>query len=146
MTMVEVDDDHRLITTRQAYELLTVSRRGFFNLVGRGELKPIILGPRTHRYRLSDVIDLIERRSGRSREDVVAAALQFMAERNAEEERALCPRCTKRRVNRGGSFCTFCEQERETQLLHKRNWYEANADSFNESKRAKRKESNDAEI
>jgi predicted DNA-binding transcriptional regulator AlpA len=145
MTMVEVDNEHRLITTRQAYELLTVSRRGFFNLVGRGELKPIVLGPKTHRYRLSDIIDLIEKRSGRSRDDIVEAAFQFMAERQAEEERALCPRCTRRRVNRSGSFCTFCEQERETQLLHKRNWYQANATDFNEAKRAKRRETNDGE-
>ena len=145
MTMVEVNDEHRLITTRQAYELLTVSRSSFFNLLGRGELKPIVLGPRIRRYRLSDIIDLIEKRSGRSREDIVEAAFQFMAERQAEEERALCPRCTRRRVNRSGSFCTFCEQEHETQLLHKRAWYEKNADAFNESKRAKRRETNDGE-
>ena len=145
MTMVEVSDEHRLITTAQAYELLTVSRRSFFRLLARGELKPIILGPKTRRYRLSDVIDLIEKRSGKSRDDIVEAAFQFMAERQAEEERALCPRCTRRRVNRSGSFCTFCEQERETQLLHKRNWYEANAAEFNAGKRAKRKDETDGE-
>jgi len=56
---------------------------------------------------------------------IVRSAMQRLAERQAEEDRPLCPSCTKRRVNRGASLCTPCQEQHELQLAHKRKWWNA---------------------
>jgi hypothetical protein len=56
---------------------------------------------------------------------VLACALEGLAEGWAEDKRPLCPSCTRRRVNAAGSLCTFCVEQAELQLHHKRKWWDA---------------------
>lgn len=48
-----------------------------------------------------------------------------LAEAWADDGRAICPECGKRRCNRGHSVCTECEWAHQIQLEHKRRWWNA---------------------
>jgi excisionase family DNA binding protein len=56
----------RLVDTRQAARLLSVSVRTLWNLRARGELRCVRLGARKLRYRLSDIRHLIRAASADS--------------------------------------------------------------------------------
>jgi len=70
--------------------------------------------------------DLVQFIAEQTHDDVavIRGALQMLSEAHAEEDRQLCPSCTKRRVNRGHSMCTRCEEQHELQLAHKRKWWD----------------------
>lgn len=67
---------------------------------------------------------------------VLGAALEYMAETWAEEERPLCSTCGRRRVGRGRSECLWCEQNREAMLLHKRRWWNSHGNEWRAERRA----------
>jgi hypothetical protein len=69
--------------------------------------------------------DLVQFIAEQTHDDVavIRGALMMLSEAHAEEDRELCPSCTKRRVNRGHSLCTRCEEQHELQLAHKRKWW-----------------------
>lgn len=76
---------------------------------------------------------------------VLAAALEGLAEGWAEEKRPLCPSCARRRVNPGGSLCTFCVEQAELQLAHKRKWWDAHGVEAKQRQREKRDRGDRAE-
>jgi excisionase family DNA binding protein len=127
-----------LLTTAEACQLLRCHRNTLINMANRGQLAPIRLNQRRILYRRSDIETLLDPPAAHSDALTVAAALQRIAEQHAAEQRPLCTECGRRRVNRGHSFCTYCEQSIEAQLEHKRRWWEANNAAANAAKRARR--------
>jgi excisionase family DNA binding protein len=123
-----------LLTTAEACQQLRISRMTLWRYVKDGRISPIRLSPRAVRYRPEDLdaitIDHIDNDA-----ETIRTAFQFLAERHAEEQRPLCPSCGKRRVNRGASQCTWCQQNHETQLLHKRRWWDANGNTWRDQRR-----------
>lgn len=65
---------------------------------------------------------------------VLAAALIRLGEEWAAEEKGLCPECGRRRVNKGRSACTFCEEARELDLRWKRRWWSEHGTSWRASR------------
>jgi len=105
-----------LICGRQVRAELRISVRTLRRLVSAGELVPMLLrgAHGAHRFRPDDVAVVRQRRSeGRSWQDVVAGAMQYLAEQHAETPAAICPRCCKTTVNRDGDFCSPCAEAHE---------------------------------
>lgn len=122
------DDDqgivpNRLYSTREVCVFLNCSRQTVTRLVSRGLLVPVqYMGH--NRFQGEDIVQLVV---SRTHDDatIIRGALALLSETHAEEDRPLCPSCTKRRVNRGHSMCTRCEEQHELQLSHKRKWWDA---------------------
>ena len=121
-TMVAVPNDV-MLTTRDVCLVLRCHRNTVVNYVRRGLLAPVRITTRKNLFRESDVAALIDRVADDDAA-TIRAAMALLAEAHAEDQRPLCPSCAKRRVNRSASLCTWCEQNAETQLLHKRNWWD----------------------
>lgn len=67
---------------------------------------------------------------------IIACALERLAEEWADDERGLCSRCGRRRVARGHTFCTWCDQQFEAQLEHKRRWWDNHGNEQRLARRA----------
>lgn len=129
--------EQRVLTTAETCAVLKISRKTLNRWVDRGLLAPIRLTARTNRFYVRDVDRLLAERSATSADAaVIRGALELLAEQHAEDQRPLCPSCVKRRVNRSGSLCTWCEQNAEAQLLHKRNWWERKGSAQRSERRA----------
>lgn len=105
-----------LLTAAEVCEHLQVA--------SKGEITPIRASSHRTLYRRAD----IDRWLAKPQQRLVALeaheALELLALAQAEDERPLCPGCGRRRVNRGGSgLCTYCEQQQDLQLTHKREWW-----------------------
>jgi excisionase family DNA binding protein len=133
MSIVVVED---LFTTSETCELLRCSRRTLVNLVARGRLAPVRVSARRNLFRRSDLERFVTENTNDDAE-VFRDAFAFLAERQAEEDRPLCPSCTKRRVNRGANRCIRCQEQYELQLSHKRKWWTAHG---SERRAAERKQ------
>lgn len=132
--------EDQLLSTAQVCALLCVVPRTLRRYVGKGELLPVRLTSRTNRYRVGDVAQyIVEHTEAESCDEVVTQALAFLAERQAEEERPLCPSCARRRVNRGNDVCTVCKQQAEDERHYKRNWW----DEHGAQQRADKKRASD---
>lgn len=121
MTAAAVTD--RMLTTAETCQLLRCSRRTLNNYINRGRITPVRISQRRNLYRYTDLEQLLQ--PEQSDAEIIRQALQSIAEHHADEQRPLCPDCGRRRVNRGQSICTYCQQNREAQLEHKRRWWEA---------------------
>jgi excisionase family DNA binding protein len=130
-----VIDEPQLLTTSEVCALLRCHRNTIANLVARGRLAPIRISARRVLYRQADLDRLVGLPTASDAVTIIAA-LGYMAEQAAEEQRSLCPACGKRRVNRGASMCTWCEQNREVQLLHKRNWWDQHGNDWRHERKA----------
>jgi excisionase family DNA binding protein len=119
MTTMTID---QMLTTNEACDVLRCSRQTLLRLARRGMLAPVRMNARRNLYRSADIEALIDRQSSDDAA-VIRDALVHLAERHAEDKRPICPGCTKRRVNPGGSFCTWCVEQQELQLHHKLTWW-----------------------
>lgn len=131
MTLTDVDE---MLTTVDTCRLLHCSRSTLNRYVARGLLAPVRLSARKNLFRRVDLDALL---AGQINSDAttIVAALTLMAEAHAEEERPLCPSCAKRRVSRGVGICTYCQQNQEAQLQHKRNWWDKTGSSQRTARR-----------
>ncbi len=102
------------MTTKQAARSLKVVPRTIRRFVKAGELTPHSWrhGPNGQNlFTPSSVESLRQRRqAGRMMDDVIAGSLALLAENHPG--RPLCPQCAAREVNRGGNWCTRCEEKR----------------------------------
>jgi len=115
-----------LMSSSQVCCLLKISRVTLWRWASAGDLVPIKLSSNVNRYRLVDVeafLQRLERQAGSTRDQVVDEALELLAEHHASELRPLCPACGRRRVNRGASQCSWCEEQAENDRRHKRAWW-----------------------
>lgn len=111
------------LTTAEACQRLRISRTTLWRLVQAGKLHPVRITATKTLYSSSEVDRLANADPG---DDLatIRAAYAFLAERHAEERRPICPSCGKRRVNQGASLCTWCVEQHELQLHHKRVWWD----------------------
>lgn len=112
-----------LLTTAQVCDQLQISRVTVWRWAQAGRLNPIRITSRSTRYQSDDIQALIDNDPDG---DIATLrdAVQLMAEQQAQETRPLCPECGKRRVNRQGSHCKHCTQQREDDLMDKLAWYQ----------------------
>ena len=104
------------VTTTDVMREFRVARRTVRRWVAAGELIPhsaLRSAHGEHRFRLEEVEAFRQRRrAGQSMDDVIAGALAYIRENQAEGHGMLCPSCVARQVNRHGDYCTKCEQQR----------------------------------
>lgn len=120
--------EEELLTTREVCTLLRCHRNTLVNYINRGMVAPIRITSRRNLFRRDEIDHLLSRHATTDAE-VVRGALELLAEQHAEEERPLCPSCAKRRVSRGLGICTYCQQNADAQLQHKRNWWDKTGSS-----------------
>jgi hypothetical protein len=112
-----------LRTTKQVARELRVVPRTVRRLVAAGELRPHpnLHGPNGDSLFDPDHIEALRqrRRAGRTlaQEDaeILRGALAYIAE---NESRPLCLKCAAREMNRGGTFCTPCEEQHRIWLAN----------------------------
>jgi len=73
---------------------------------------------------------------------VFACVVEALAIEWADDHRAICPACAKRRCNRGQSICFECSEMHERQLLWKRNWWNKSGNEWRAERQAQQ-EAND---
>jgi excisionase family DNA binding protein len=124
-----------LLTTAEMCAALRCNRRTLNRLVANAKLTPIRPNSRRTLYSQADLERYI---AAITNDDatIISQALQRIAEQQAAESRLLCPGCGKRRVNRGASLCTWCEQTHETVLLHKRTWWDQHGNDWRNERKA----------
>lgn len=125
-----------LLTTAETCAILRCTRRTLNRLVADARLTPIRPNSRRTLYDQADIEHYILNKT-LDVAPIILQALQLMAEQQAAESRPLCPGCGKRRVNRGASLCTWCERTHETQLLHKRTWWESHGNEWRSERKAR---------
>ena len=123
-----------LLTTAEACTYLRIGRVTLWKLVTAGRIDVIRRNSRCNLY-TREALDAYIADLDYDEAAVLKATVERIAERQAEEQRPLCPSCGKRRVNRGASMCLWCEQQHEAQLEHKRKWWNAHGQ---ENRRARR--------
>jgi excisionase family DNA binding protein len=125
----------QLLTVPEVCALLRVSRMTLNRWARNGTLEPLHVG-RGVRYELTAIVDFIHGdRPDADMDDIVAGALALLEEQRAEDERPLCPACGRRRVNRGRSVCTQCEEAAERQRAHKMKWWVEKGDAQRRQRR-----------
>jgi excisionase family DNA binding protein len=125
-----------LLTTSQACATLNISRATLYRYIAAGRITPIRLSNRAVRYDPAELRRFVVASTAWTDPAVIVAAMTLIAEEQAEEQRPLCPKCGRRRVNRGGSLCTWCVEQHEVQLLHKRNWWDEHGNDWRRERKA----------
>jgi excisionase family DNA binding protein len=123
MTMTAMPTE--LLTTKQVCEVLKCHRNTVVNHIRRGELSPVRVSTRRNLFYSEEIVLFLESHTDNNAA-VIRAALALMAEHHAEDKRVMCPKCSQRRVNPGGDYCTWCEEQVKLQLHHRLTWWNKN--------------------